>query len=114
MGIIEFGRAFMIANVITHAARDGARIAAELPSTQRTATGTIADPTAIRSRVMAQLVNVMDTSAISRVDVVQAATAGIPTVTVTITGDVPFLLNLPGVGHSFGIARSATFRDEGR
>ena len=63
---------------------------------------------------MAQLANVMDTSAISNVSVVQAATAGIPTVTVTITGDVPFVFNLPGVGRSFGVARSATFRDEGR
>src|SRR5262249_21684600 len=27
-GVIEFGHAFMVANMITHAARDGARIAA--------------------------------------------------------------------------------------
>ncbi len=114
MGIIEFGRAFTIANVIAHAARDGARMAAEVPSTQRTATGTITNPSVIRSRVMAQLADIMDISAISSVEVGQAATAGIPTVTVTITGDVAFVLNLPGMGRSFGIARSATFRDEGR
>ena len=31
MGTIEFGRAWMIANMITHAARDGARIGCDRP-----------------------------------------------------------------------------------
>ena len=35
MGVIEFGRAFMVANMITHAARDGARSAAVVHSTDR-------------------------------------------------------------------------------
>jgi Flp pilus assembly protein TadG len=31
-GIVEFGRMLMILNVITHAARDGARVASTIPS----------------------------------------------------------------------------------
>jgi hypothetical protein len=36
----------------------------------------------------------------------------VPTITVTITGDLPMLFNL--VGTSFPINRSVTFQDEGR
>src|SRR5205823_1524085 len=38
MGIIEFGRAWMIGNMITQAARHGARAAAVLPLSKRNAT----------------------------------------------------------------------------
>jgi len=114
MGIIEFGRAFMIANMVTHAAREGARIAAVVPATQRSANGIILSPASIQQQVLAELANAMDVSAISGVSVVQGTTGGIPTVTVTVSGQVPFVFDLPGVGTSFTVARSATFRDEGR
>jgi Flp pilus assembly protein TadG len=114
MGIIEFGRAFMIANMIVHAAREGARIAAVVPATQRSASGMILDPTPIQRQVLAELKQVMDVSAIRGVSVVQGTAGGIPTVTVSVNGRLPLVFALPGVGTSVAIARSATFRDEGR
>lgn len=114
MGIIEFGRAFMIANMVTHAAREGARIAALVPASQRSASGLILNPASIQHAVLAELANVMDVSAISGVSVVQGSTGGIPTVTVTVSGRLPLVFNLPGVGTSVTVARAATFRDEGR
>jgi len=114
MGIIEFGRAWMIGNMITQAARHGARAAAVLPLSKRNATThVITDSSAIVTQVKSQIQNVYA----GTVDVAvnpQADAGGIPLVSVTVTGTVPFLFSLPGVGTSFAVNRSVIFRDEGR
>ena len=59
MGIIEFGRAWMIVNMITQAARHGARAAAVLPLSKRNATThVITDSSAIVTQVQNQIQNV--------------------------------------------------------
>jgi Flp pilus assembly protein TadG len=116
MGIIEFGRMLMIANVITHAARDGARAAAVLPSSSRDSSGMITNTSAIQSRVISHISNAVNTSGFS-VNVSQPAassTGGIPMVTVQVTGSVPYVALFNLVGSSLNIDRSVTFRDEGR
>ena len=109
MGLMEFGRAWMIANMITHAARDGARSAARF--TDRNPDCTITDTSGIESGVIAQIGAVMDTGTISGVTVSQSVQSGIPVVQVQVTGTVPYMFNL--VASEFAVARTVTFRDEG-
>ena len=109
MGLMEFGRAWMVANMITHAARDGARAAATFAA--RNADCSIQDTSGIESRVIDQIAAVMDTATISGVDVTQTVSAGIPVVEVQVTGTVPYMFNL--VASEFAVARTVTFRDEG-
>ena len=56
MGTIEFGRAWLISNMITHATRDGARVAATWP-TRTGGTISSADKTTIQNQVQTQLTN---------------------------------------------------------
>jgi Flp pilus assembly protein TadG len=111
MGIIEFGRAFMITNMITHGARDGARFGATLEPSLRDNIGCFtADGTdAIVDHVNEQLDNVGVTTA--DVDVNQCCDDNdIATVTVAITGTIDYVFNL--VGSSFNVNRTVTFADE--
>jgi Flp pilus assembly protein TadG len=110
MGIIEFGRAWLIANMITHAARDGARMAA-VPASNRDGSGMITDTSAIVNQVLSDIGTVVPTSGFT-VSVGQTAIGGIPMVQVTVTGAVNYVFNL--VGTSFTVNRTVTFRDEGR
>jgi Flp pilus assembly protein TadG len=109
VGTIEFGRAWMIANMITHAARDGARIGATAQG--RGAGGTITSTSSIQTQVLDDIRNVTPTTGLT-VNVTQPTISGIPMVQVRVTGTVPYLFNL--VGTSFAVDRTATFRDEGR
>ena len=111
MGIIEFGRAFMVTNMITHAARDGARFGATLDPALRDNKGcfTSAGRTEIENHVNDQLDNVGVTT--TNVDVTQPCDANnIATVTVAITGKINYIFNL--VGTSFNVNRTVTFADE--
>ncbi|PYO44276.1 MAG: pilus assembly protein [Deltaproteobacteria bacterium] len=110
LGILEFGRAWMILNVITHAAGDGAR-AASLDS-NRDGSGKIVDATPIQNLVLGEIGTVMDTSTLTSPSVAQGAVGGIPVVTVTVNGSVPYLTGL--FGTNFTVARAVTFRDEGK
>jgi Flp pilus assembly protein TadG len=110
MGIIEFGRAWLIANMITHAARDGARMAA-VPASNRDGNGIITDTSAIVNQVLSDVGTVVPTAGFT-VNVAQPLIGGIPMVQVTVNGTVPYVFNL--VGTSFTVARTVTFRDEGR
>src|SRR5436309_12859323 len=56
MGIIEFGRAFMIANMVTAATRDGARAAAEVSSANRDPTTGAINSTS-KSAIQTQVAN---------------------------------------------------------
>jgi Flp pilus assembly protein TadG len=112
MGTIEFGRAWMISNMITHAARDGARMAATWPT--RTA-GAIssADKTTIQSQVQTEMANVMGSPTGLTATVSQTTAGTIPTVQVRVNGSVSYLFQLlPGMS-SFAVDRTVTFRDEG-
>ena len=110
LGIIEFGRAWMIANMITHAARNGARIAATSASRSN---GTITNTAAIQTEVLNQIKTVVSTTGFS-VNVTQPNPNGLPMAQVQVTGSVPYLFHLiPGM-TSFPVNRTATFRDEGR
>jgi Flp pilus assembly protein TadG len=127
MGIIEFGRAWMVINMITHAARDGARTAAVLAQSSRGTCGSItsdygpiAGPVGT-GLVLSEINNVMPptdlTVTISQSPPVASATpcptpASLPMVTVTVNGTVPYIFNL--VGTNFSVNRSVTFLDEGR
>jgi Flp pilus assembly protein TadG len=113
MGTLEFGRAFMIANVVTHATRDGARAAAVVPPADRNSSGIITSPASIQNKVRSDIANVVDASGFT-VSVQQPTIGGIPMVRVNVQGTVPYIFNLPGVGTSFTVSRSLTFRDEGR
>ena len=110
MGIIEFGRAWLIANMITHAARDGARMAA-VPASNRDGSGMITDTSAIVNQVLSDIGTVVPTSGFT-VSVAQTMIGGIPMVQLTVTGTVNYVFNL--VGTSFTVNRTVTFRDEGR
>lgn len=118
MGIIEFGRMWMVGNMITQAAREGARAAALTPPSNRTSgdisasykTGTIAP------LVRSQIQNALDattTNALT-INVTQMNSSGVNEVEVQVTGSVPYIFNLPFVGSSRTFDRRVRFRDEGK
>ncbi len=122
LGIIEFGRAFMVLNMVTHAARDGARAAAVVPTASRDANGIINSTaqTAIKDQVKnemkAVLGSAVDTICPDCVTISQpdpTTTGNIPVVRISIDMDVPYIFNLVGAG-TFKADRQVTFRDEGR
>lgn len=110
MGILELGRTWMVINMITHAARDGARAAAVMPASNRNDEGFIVDTSAIETLVANQIAEVGIDSL--SVDVTYPDTGGTPMVAVTVSGNVGFLFNL--LAESFAVDRTVTFRDEGR
>jgi len=114
MGVVEFGRAFMVTNMIVHAARDGARTAAVVPTTQRDSSGNITNTTAIKTSVRNQIAGVVGTSVASTLTINVTQAAGPPpVVTLQVTGNIPFILHWAGFTN-YTINRSVTFRDEGR
>lgn len=104
LGIIEFGRMLMLTNMVVHAARDGARIAAVTPGN---------DFSAAEQHVT----DLLATAGLTNLNVA-ATTAGggggggIGTVTVTVTGNIPYIFPGGFWGDGIDIARSVTFRDE--
>ena len=115
LGIIEFGRAWMIINMVTHAARDGARAAAALPPASRDASGLVNSWGTIESSVESYIEDntgqTMTATGISNADV-----GGVPMVALQVEGEVNWLFfSVPlGFGPSFEVNRIVTFRDEGR
>ena len=111
MGTIEFGRAWMISNMITHAARDGARTAATWP-TRTSGAISSTDKTTIQNQVQTEIANVLG-SPTGLTATVSQASGTIPTVQVQVTGSVSYLFHLlPGMS-TFAVNRTVTFRDEG-
>ena len=112
MGIIEFGRVMMIANMITQAARDGARIAAVVHRSERIPGECgISDISAIQTHVRNQIAQVTDASGFT-INVDPVNVGGIPLQEVTITGTVNYIFQIiPGV-TSLDVVRTAAFRDE--
>jgi Flp pilus assembly protein TadG len=121
LGIIDFGRMLMVLNVITHAARDGARLAALTPDSQWTGTSLGGTPlTTIRDRMRVQMATVLsdgDADSLANSATVtrtQSGSAVGEEAQVVITGEVPFLFSFPGLwGDPITVDRTATYRFEG-
>jgi Flp pilus assembly protein TadG len=112
MGTIEFGRAWLICNMITHATRDGARVAATWP-TRTGGTISSADKTTIQNQVQTQLTNTLGPTGLTAT-VSQTVVGTVPTVQLQVNGSISYLFRLlPGMS-SFTVSRTVTFRDEGR
>jgi Flp pilus assembly protein TadG len=123
-GVMQFGHAFMVANMITHAARDGARLAASWQN--RGPCGQLANVAAIQTTVQNTIATVSTqtfTVTVSQAPPVASAppcsTATTPTVAVNVQGCVPYIFNMLGLGTSCGgggmgfqVNRTVTFDDE--
>ena len=129
LGIVQFGYAFMQLEMITNAARDGARFGAARVNRDDCrclqATDTTPNTGTIAALVKTEIGNVMDASLLS-VTVVQTPPpcgSGCPcstcdaipsttlrTVDVTVSGTVPYMFRLIGTGY--GVNRVVKFRDE--
>jgi Flp pilus assembly protein TadG len=117
MGVFEFGRVWMIGNLITNAAREGARAAALLSTANGRDTTTKLIPggcsTTVSTAVQTQIQNTTGLT-LSVCVTPQAEPAGstIPMVGVTVSGAVPYIFRL--FGASEAVNKTVTFRDEGR
>jgi len=115
LGIIEFGRAWMIINMVTHAARDGARAAAALPPASRDSSGHVTAwgpiEASVESYIQDNTGQTMTATGISTADV-----GGVPMVALQVEGQVDWLFfHTPlGFGPTFEVNRIVSFRDEGR
>ena len=115
LGIIEFGRAWMIINIATHAARDGARAAAALPSSSRDSSGFVSNwsgiETAVENQIQDNTGQTMTATGDSNADA-----GGVPMIALRVQGNVDWLFfHTPlGFGPTFQVDRTVTFRDEGR
>jgi Flp pilus assembly protein TadG len=124
-GVMQFGHAFMVANSITQAARDGARLAASWAD--RGACQQLQNTNAIVTNVNNQIatvtavtftVNVSQTPAVGASATPPCAAAGTtPTVNVNVNGCVPYIFNILGLGDAtcsggFAVNRTVTFADE--
>lgn len=119
LGIVDFGRMLMILNVVTHAARDGAR-AASVTSSDAWMGGTLSGTAlaTIEDRVHTQLATVLgpDDASAFTVTPALADVGGIigQEVSVTVSGTVPYLFGFSGIwGGDVAVNRVATFRFEG-
>jgi len=113
MGTIEFGRAWMVSNMITHAARDGARTASTWP-TRTSGTISSTDKTTIQNAVQTELTKVLGSPTGLTATVSQTTVGTIPVVQLRVNGAVSYLFRLlPGMS-SFAVDRTVTFRDEGK
>ena len=111
LGIIEFGRMWMVANMINHSLRDGARMAAVSP--YRNNTGGVTNLDQIRTQTESEINTVLGTSTCSNcVQFTSSTQNGIPIMTSRAVIDIPFVFGL--FGATLHVDRSVTFRDEGK
>ena len=123
-GVMQFGHAFMVANMITHAARDGARLAASWQS--RGACGQITNYSAIQDAVSSRIATVSGetfTVSVTQEPAVAAsatppcpAPGTTPIVKVNVNGCVPYIFNVLGLSSGctggFAVNRDVVFDDE--
>lgn len=115
LGILEFGRAFMISNAVTNAARVGARAVAMEPATNRNSSGIVLNTTGIVDCVKEEIANTVGQPVANAVTVQVSQVTGVtnvPRARVTVSGQIPYMFNL--VGSSFNLSRTVTYRDQGR
>jgi len=111
MGVVEFGRAFLIANAVTNAARVGARAAAI--DVNRDNQGFLTSTTHIVTAVRSELSSTVGASLANSLSiVVSQPTTSVNLARVTVSGQVPYMFNL--VGTSFQLQRSVSYRDQAR
>jgi len=127
LGVVTFGHAFMVMNMITHAARDGARIAATWPDRGNCGVLTNKDP--IRQKVKDEIETVSGET--FQVDVTQippppadkpCGAPATPTVQVNVQGCVGYVFPIlpKNIGTTcssgrvgFAVNRTVVFHDEG-
>ena len=128
LALLTFGHAFMVVNMITHAARDGARLAATWPTrgSCKVLTSTIAISDKVKSEI-ATVVRGTFTITVSQdpqpaPDAPCGPTPLTPTVQVNVSGCVPYLFPIlpqrlgtpcPDGQLGFAVNRTVVFRDEG-
>src|SRR6266404_1516774 len=128
LGVLMFGHAFMVVNMVTHAARDGARLAASWNS--REACQKITNYQPIMDAVNAKIATVTGQTFQVTVDQqpgpittssppCSPAPGLTPTVTVNVNGCVPYLFNILGLSSGgctggFKVNRTVSFADERR
>jgi TadE-like protein len=124
LGVLMFGQAWMVLNAVTHAARDGARIAASWAD--RGACQQINSVDQIRQAVNDRIAAVTAQTFTVTVTQDPPNTApsppcdnpgSIPTVQVNVNGCIPYLFNVLGFGSAdcpggFTVNRTVTFPDE--
>jgi TadE-like protein len=122
MGAVQFGYAFMVLNMITHAARDGAHTAASwaqrdagscgrLPSLVTTSGGSNPVEQAVRTAINTVYAGSLNVSVCQGNDGTEACPSGVtvpdspncgspanPVVMVNVRGCVPYLLNILNLG----------------
>jgi len=116
LAVVEFGRGFMIANVVTNAARAGARMAALTPPAARDPDGLILDTAPIEAQVRSIIAQMEDPNSpfSTGLTIAVAQTDGtVPIVEVSVIGDVPSIFSYQGA-INFPMNRSVTFPDQGR
>ena len=128
LGLLTFGHAFLVMNMITHAARDGARLAATWPT--RGNCGVLTNTTPIGDQVKAEIATVVGgtfTVTVSQnptpaADAPCGPSPATPTVQVNVSGCVPFLFPMlpnalgtscPNGQRGFAVNRAVVFHDEG-
>ena len=132
LGVVTFGHAFMVMNMITHAARDGARIAATWPD--RGNCGVLTNKGPIQQKVLDEIETVTGETfnvAVSQVPpppadkpCTTATTPGVltPTVQVNVQGCVAYVFPIlpknigtacPSGRVGFAVNRTVVFHDEG-
>lgn len=111
LGTVEFGRAFMISNSVTNAARVGARAAAIEPISNRTESGAVADTSLIVAAVRDEIAAVVGNNVANALSIqVSHSNGGLPVTSVTVSGTVPYMFNL--AGPSFQLNRTVSYRDQ--
>lgn len=111
IGIIEVARGFLVVNMITHAARDGARAAAVASRDSRSPQGLIQDTSRFEEIVRDEIRQVLPgTDGNVDVAVTQPTISGIRMVQVRVTGGFDAVI----WPQRFRVDRVITFRDEGR
>ena len=128
LALLTFAQAFLVVNMITHAARDGARIASTWPS--RGNCGVLTNTTPIGDKVKAEIATAVGgtfTIAVSqnptpRSDAPCGPSPQTPTVQVNVSGCVPYLFPIlpkglgtpcPNGQTGFNVNRTVVFHDEG-
>ena len=127
LGLVTFGHAFMAMNMITHAARDGARLAATWPTRGGCNKLDNTNTAGIQTKVQSEIASVVaGTFAVDvRNNPVQSGAlpcvpSTTPTVVVTVTGCIPYLFPIlpSSLGtdcngtKGFTVNRVAEFHDE--
>ena len=124
LGVLMFGHAFMVVNMVTHAARDGARLASSWAD--RGACQQINSDTQIKQAVndrIATVTAVQFTVTVGQNPPVTASSppcanpGSTPSVTVNVNGCVSYLFNILGLSSGgctggFKVNRTVTFADD--